>query len=355
MQSLQELGWSDFFAQSLEPGEEPSVGRVVADHRSLFRVQTSLGECAARVSGRLRHEATGRADLPSVGDWTVLDGASPASEAVIRRILPRKSKFSRKAAGDETQEQIVAANIDVVWIVTSLDHDFSPRRIERYLALAWQSGAAPAIVLTKADLCPETDQRREEAEAIAWGTPVHVVSALAGLGLDGLRPHLANHATVALLGSSGVGKSTLINALAETPLQRTAAVREEDSKGRHTTTHRQLIRLSGGGLIVDTPGMRELQLWDAEQGVQDTFVEIEELGQSCRFGDCRHQGEPGCAIAVAIEQGTLSQERLDSFHKLQRELAHLDRKQDVRAQAEQKKQWKSIHKSLKHHPKYRRQ
>jgi ribosome biogenesis GTPase len=275
------------------------------------------------------------------------------AEAVVHRVLPRKSKFSRKVAGERTEEQVVAANADTVWIVSSLDQDFSVRRIERYLTLAWDSGANPVIVLTKSDLCDDVDHYVTELESVAVGTAVHPTSSLSGAGLSDLQIYFSNHATVALLGSSGVGKSALINALAGTTLQKTGAVRG-DGKGRHTTTHRELIRLASGGLIIDTPGMRELQLWDGESSLPDVFAEIDDLARACRFSDCRHAGEPGCAVTDAIAQGQLSENRFQSYQKLQRELAHLERKQSARAQHEEKQRIKSIMKSFQHHPKYKR-
>jgi ribosome biogenesis GTPase len=225
--------------------------------------------------------------------------------------------------------------------------------MERYLTLAWASGANPVIVLTKSDLCGSIDHFISEIETIAVGTSVHCTSSLTGAGLGELQAYFRNHATVALLGSSGVGKSALINALAGSTLQRTGEVRE-DGKGRHTTTYRQLIRLPNGGLIIDTPGMRELQLWEGQQGLTDVFCEIDELAKSCRFSDCRHAGEPGCAVVDAVTHGTLPECRLQSYQKLQRELAHLERKQNARAQHDEKQRIKNIMKSLRHHPKYKR-
>lgn len=354
MADLADLGWSEFFARQFDPGEGLSPARVVAEHRTIFRVAGEAGEFNAAVSGRLRHEADSRADLPAVGDWVLVERPVVGSTAAIHRVLERKSKFSRKAAGDRADEQIVAANVDVVWIVTALDQDFSLRRIERYLALALTSGAAPAVVLNKSDLCEDVNARRLQVEAIASGAPVHATNAITGAGLDDLLSDLANHATVALLGSSGVGKSTLVNRLAGMEVQRTSAIRETDGKGRHTTTYRQLIRLPDGGLIVDAPGMRELQLWDAEEGVQDTFGDIEQLAGKCRFSDCRHEGEPGCAVTAAVQRGELAADRVASYQKLNWELDYLERKQDARAQLEEKRRARVIAKSVRKHPKYDR-
>jgi ribosome biogenesis GTPase len=353
MGELVNFGWADCFSRHFVDagGHEPA--RVVTEHRTGYQVQTDTAECFARIAGKLRHAAASQAELPAVGDWVVVQTAGDDSDAVIHRVLPRKSKFSRKVAGERTDEQVVAANVDSVWIVSSLDRDFSLRRIERYLTLAWESGASPVIVLTKSDLCDEVHRFTSQLESIAAATAIHNTSSLTREGLNELDIYLKNHATVALMGSSGVGKSALINALAGATLQQTGGLRD-DGRGRHTTTHRELIRLSGGGLIIDTPGMRELQLWDGGSSLADVFVEIEELAQGCRFSDCRHAGEPGCAVARAIADGQLAADRLHSYHKLERELAHIERKQDARAQHEEKQRIKSIMKSLRHHPKYNR-
>lgn len=349
---LIQFGWKEFFAESFPTGDGLIPARVVAEHRSNYRVQAALSQRSACIAGKLRHRACCHADLPAVGDWVAVQSPAGDGDVVIHDVLPRRSKFSRKVAGERTEEQVVAANVDYVWIVSALDRDFNLRRIERYLTLAWESGAAPVIVLNKADIAADAESSRWDVESISPGTPVHAISSLTGEGLSDLQGYLQNHATVALLGSSGVGKSTLINALARIGLQETGPVRE-NGKGRHTTTGRQLIRLPGGGLVVDTPGMRELQLWDGEAGLCDTFSDIDELAAACRFSDCQHAGEPGCAVTDAVEQGLFPPERLASFQKLQRELAHLDRKQDARARIQEKNRIRSISKSLRHHPKYK--
>ena len=353
MTRLVEYGWKDDVARHFSDGTDEFPARVTIEHRSTYCVQTESGERPARLSGRLRHEAATSADRPAVGDWVAAASPSDEGEVTIRRVLPRKSRFSRKAAGQRTEEQIVAANVDTVWIVTALDQDFSLRRIERYLALAWESGAVPAVVLTKADLCERASHLSIEVQSVAVGATVHTTSSLTQEGVQELRQYFENHSTVALLGSSGVGKSTLVNALAGTTVQQTGEVRS-DGKGRHTTTQRQLIRLPGGGLVIDTPGMREIQLWDVESGLSDTFGDVELLSSACRFSDCTHTSEPGCAVQEAVATGRLSEDRLLSHQKLQRELAHLERKQDARARAEEKRRTKVIMKTLRHHPKYNR-
>jgi ribosome biogenesis GTPase len=267
--------------------------------------------------------------------------------AVIHRILARKTKFSRQAAGRRTGEQILAANLDCAFIVTSLNRDFNLRRIERYLTLTWESGARPIILLSKADLCPEPASFVVEVESVAPGVPVHAISALTGEGLDGILKYLSSGQTGVLLGSSGVGKSTLINRLSGGEKLRVAPIRESDGRGRHTTTSRQLILLPGAGMIIDTPGLRELQLWRSEGGLDHSFQDIRSLAAHCRYRDCRHQNEPGCAVLEALDEGILPAERLESYRKLQKELAHLSVREDVFLRQKQKRKWKQIHKALR--------
>jgi ribosome biogenesis GTPase / thiamine phosphate phosphatase len=294
---------------------------------------TEEGELLARVAGRLRHRANGRLDYPAVGDWVALKVAPglPGEErATIHAVLERNSRFVRKVAGSVVAEQVVAANVDVVLLVMALvDSDFSPRRLERYLVLAHESGARPVLVLTKADLTDDlVGQLQTVRGVVGPGVPIHVVSQPRDEGYDALMTYLEPGKTVALLGSSGVGKSTIVNRLAGRELQRTQAVREFDGRGRHTTTHRQLLLLDGGGLLMDTPGMRELQLWDVDEGVEETFADIEELALACRFPDCVHASEPGCAVQAAVASGELPGERLESYDKLRRELRALAARQD---------------------------
>lgn len=341
---LPAFGWSEFFENHFRPyaAEGYTAGRIALEHKQLYRVYTEHGELLADITGKLRHEAISRADLPAVGDWVVLRPRPEEGKATIHAILPRRSKFARKTAGERTEEQIVGANIDTVFLVMSLNQDFNLRRIERYLIVAWNSGASPAIVLSKADLCAEVATRVEEIQAVAAGVPLHVISIVTQEGLDALTPYFRSGQTVALLGSSGVGKSTLINHLLGREQQRVQAVREDDDRGRHTTTHRELILLPQGGLVLDTPGMRELQLWDGQEGMPRAFDEIEELASRCYFRNCQHQDEPRCAVREALEVGALDPARYRNYDKLQRELHYLEIKQDKGAQIAEKKKWKKL-------------
>jgi ribosome biogenesis GTPase / thiamine phosphate phosphatase len=299
-------------------------------------LQTEVGEFSATVTGKLRHQAIQIQDYPAVGDWVVTTIRPAEQRATIHQIFPRRSKFSRKMVGSKTEEQVIAANVDTVFLVSGLDQDFNPRRIERYLILAWESGARPVIVLNKADLRPEVENCLRAVETVALGVPIIILSALQSEGLSALLPHLQQGQTVALLGSSGMGKSTLTNQLLGAPVQETQFVRAGDDRGRHKTTHRELLLLPCGGLIIDTPGMRELQIWAREESVQGTFTDIEALAKSCRFRDCQHQHEPGCAVQQAVAAGQLNISRLVNDQKLQREVAYLSRKQDHQAYLEEK-------------------
>lgn len=347
---LIEYGWNDRTAEAFAAIAAPSraPARVTLEYTHIYRVVTAEGETLARVAGRLRHQARSRADFPAVGDWVVLEPV-PGGEARIHGVLPRFSRFSRRAAGDVTEEQVVAANVDTVFLVGGLDHNFNPRRLERYLLVARESGAAPVIVLNKADVIPdarELSARVEEVRALAQAVPIHAVSCRVPGSLDPLRQHVGFGLTAALLGSSGVGKSTIANRLVGHDLLRTSDVREIDSKGRHTSTSRQLVLLPGGGLLIDTPGMRELQLWDSGETLGDAFADIEALAEGCRFRDCRHVQEPGCAVRAAAASGTLAASRLESFRKLAAEREHQARQLDARALLEEKRRAKVMGKAL---------
>jgi ribosome biogenesis GTPase len=355
---LQELGWDDEWARRFAEHAQPdtSPARVTIEFNHIYRVVTAEGELQAQLSGRLRHQAAGRHELAAVGDWVSVRQSPNERAGVIETILPRRTKFSRKAAGELTEEQVVAANIDTVFLVMGLDRDYNPRRLERYLLMSYESGARPVVILSKADLSDDVPERIREVEHVAPGVPVHATVAVRRALESGsiiepdvavVEQYLGVGRTGTLLGSSGAGKSTLINALVGEPVLKTAAVRASDSRGRHTTRHRQLIVLAGRGLLIDTPGMRELQLWDVTEGAKDTFEDIDELAASCHFTNCRHKDEPRCAVKAAVEAATLPADRLASYLKLQDELRELDAKRDARALIEEKRRGKTMGKSMK--------
>ncbi len=325
---LGELGWSSELADNLDPGLVPA--RVSAAHRAAFDVHTAEGVVRTRLPGRLVHE---NADV-AVGDWVGL------GDGLIRTVLPRRSAIVRNTAGKTTSSQTLAANVDLAFVVSSLGPDLEPRRIERYLVTIWESGATPEIVLTKADRLEDPWPLVAEVESVALGVSVHVVSALTGQGCDALRARLQPGTTAVLLGSSGVGKSTLVNRFAGRELMAVNETRIDDDEGRHTTSHRELILLPGGGLVIDTPGLRELQLWDGSGGLDETFADVEELAGDCRFGDCSHTREPGCAVIAAVESGALPHERFHSWRKLQKELRAIAVRHDARLRKEEARKWR---------------
>jgi ribosome biogenesis GTPase len=340
---LTALGWDDAFAEEFEPHAQAGLtpGRVAVQHRGAYDVLTEDGELRCDVAGRLYEEASSPADLPAVGDWVAIAARPEEGAGTVQAVLPRRTKFSRKTAWQASEEQVLAANVDVAFIVTSLNDELNLRRLERYLTLAWESGARPVLVLTKADLADDVPAAVAAVESVAFGAPVHAISSVSGEGLDAIRAHLRPGVTAALLGSSGVGKSTLVNTLAGEELLETREIRD-DGKGRHTTTRRELVQLPGGALVIDTPGMREVQLWIAEEGLEEAFSDVTQLFEHCRFSDCAHESEPGCAVKEALANGTLAPERWESYLKLQRELAHLERRLDKRAQSEERKRWKAL-------------
>ncbi len=342
--NLAELGWSDFFAKSFEPlstrGFVPA--RASREHNRVYSVIAEEGVFSAEVSGRFAYDAASKKDFPAVGDWVAIQPESGGGRATIHAVLPRKSAFVRKTAGARTEEQVVAANVDIVFLVSGLDGDFSVRRIERYLTAAWDSGASPVVVLNKADLCADVEERAREVESVAFGVPILSVSAKEAQGMAALREQIGQGKTAAFLGSSGVGKSTLINGLLGVSRQEVQDVRGDDSRGRHTTTYRELVVIPGGGLVIDTPGMRELQLWSDGDGLERTFEDIEERAAECRFRDCRHESEPGCAVRRALEEGELDEGRWRSYLKLRKELDYLASRQDQSARLVEKARWRKI-------------
>ena len=282
----------------------------------------------SEISGKLRYEALNDEEFPSVGDFVVVSLRTSEMRATIHKVLPRKSKFSRKVAGTNTKEQIVASNIDTIFLVNSLNKDFNARRIERYLIMAWESGASPVILLSKADLCVDLEEKLSQTEKAAAGVPIHIISAVDNRGMDDLNQYLKPGRTIALLGSSGVGKSTLLNYLAGEIVQETKEVRAYDDRGRHTSTSREMFILDSGAIMIDTPGMRELQLWGGTEGISEAFEDIEALASQCRFSNCMHKKEPGCAIKQAIEDGILDEKRFKSYSTLQKESKMIEKKQN---------------------------
>ena len=357
------LGWDAGWDAAFEPfaagGRRPA--RVVAVHKETAIVRGDVGgDRPASVSGRFRYDALAASDFPAVGDWVALepaaDGASADDPAVIAAVLPRRAAFvrsaadaSRRTAGNLADEQVIASNVDIAFLVAGLDGDFNLRRLERYLAVAWSSGVTPVIVLNKADIARDLEGRLVAVTAVAPGVPIVVLSALTGDHVADLAPYLVAGCTSVVLGSSGVGKSTLLNTLLGEQRQATNDVRDDDSRGRHTTTHRELFALPGGALLIDTPGIRSLEVAGADEGVDTAFDDITELALGCRFSDCRHQGEPGCAVRRAIDDLTLGEDRLASFRKLERELAFAERREDPRARAAEAKRWRQIHKDVGRH------
>ena len=320
--NLKRYGFDERFINEAKNFIEMQPARVIQHHGSIYKIVCEQAQLTASVSGKLSYAADGVLDYPAVGDWVMIDSVDAgAGSAVIRGILERKSAFVRKAAGTANTEQIVAANIDMVFICMALSEDFNLRRLERYLTIAWDSMATPVVVLTKADLCDDLDGKLAQAQSVSVGADVIVCSSMEEDGYDSVKKYLKKGRTTAFLGSSGVGKSTLINRLLGEDVLKTNEVRSDDGRGRHTTTHRQLLLLPGGGIVIDTPGMRELQISAGNLG--RAFEDIEELASECRFGDCRHESEPGCAVKAAIESGALEKERFESYCKLQRETAYV--------------------------------
>jgi len=322
---------------------------VLADRHRMGRGTSGLlsddAESLAELARRFHQREAPQVEIPVVGDWVrAVTDASGTGRAVIHDVLPRRSRIARRAAGNPTEEQVLAANVDIAFIVSSLNRELSAARLARYVTLARNGGVTPVIVLTKADLCTDANTAAAEIAVAIPGVTVHAISVWLAQGLEALAPYLSSGTTCVLLGSSGVGKSTIVNHLLATEAQRVSPVRERDDRGRHTTTNRQLLRLPGGAMLIDTPGLREIQLWsgDKDDGLEHAFADITSLAAACRFTDCRHQNEPGCAVRAAVAEGALETGRLASYAKLQRELAFLEGKQDKRARSDHKKKLRAV-------------
>jgi len=328
---LQTLGWNDFFQDQLDP-QEPNQfpARITRQDLTGYQVECAHGQLLASLPGKFRHDTQSRAEIPTVGDWVMLGTVDQEpGKAQIHRLLARRTRFSRREPGERLDQQVIAANIDTVFIVSGLDDNFNLNRIQRYLLLAWESGAEPCILLNKSDLCKNIQARVQAVEQVAHGTRILAISGLTGDGLQSLKDILITGTTSALLGSSGVGKSTIINTLLGFDYFETSNVRETDSKGRHTTSHREMARIPGGGLIIDTPGMREIQIWADRSSLAQAFADLEELSDRCKFRDCLHDTEPGCAVKTAIDSGELNANRLASYRKLLDEINALGEQQEL--------------------------
>ncbi|MGD9140898.1 MAG: ribosome small subunit-dependent GTPase A [bacterium] len=353
---LYALGWDSGFEESFREYRSQNLlpARIAREHKSLYLVYAERGEFTAKVRGKLRYEAGLSGEMPAVGDWVAVRPMDGEARAIIHGVLPRKSAFLRKVAWVKTESQVLAANIDTAFLVMGLASNFNLRRLERYLTLAWESGARPVVILNKADLCDDVEAKIGEVGTIAFDIPTHAVSAREGTGLEAIEEYLGPGKTAVLLGSSGVGKSTLINRLLGMERQATGEVREADGRGRHVTTSRELVMLPGGGVLIDTPGLRELQMWADEDSVKGSFEDIEALAGGCRFRDCTHESEPGCAVKQAIESGDLDDKRFSSYKKIKRELNMLAVRKDQRARLDQKNKQKQLAKRIRQMQRFRR-
>ena len=346
--NLQTLGFTTYFEQQqIDTKKQLYPARIVQQHKHAYRVQGAHFNWLGMVSGSYSFHTLHAIDYPAIGDWVLVEQMPGEEKCLIHHLLERQSVFTRKAAGLEVEEQVVAANIDIVFLVMSLNDDFNSRRLERYVVAAWESGAMPVVVLTKSDMCKDVTPFIRETKTAAMGVDYVVTSVVTGEGLDDLRQYLTLGKTAALLGSSGAGKSSLTNALVEADAMKVSTIREDDAKGRHTTTHRELVQLPGGACLIDTPGMRELHIWSEQNSLDTGFKDIEGYAEDCRFRDCTHQNEPGCAVRGAIERGELEPGRLQNYFKLLREVAFIERKTNAQQQLAEKRRWKKISKTQK--------
>jgi ribosome biogenesis GTPase len=355
---LKDLGWDSHFRlqfENIENKDSLEPARITQEHKGLYMMINPGGEYMAEISGRMRYTTRGFSDFPAVGDWVLAKIFAEEKKGIIRTLLERRNRFSRKAvlsggmpdSQGKIEEQVIAANINTVFIVTSMDSDFSPRRIERYMTSAYDSNINPVIVLNKADIAGDMEDYINHAESIAFGVPVIPVSGLTGTGIDNLRKFILPGETIVFLGSSGVGKSTIINNLTGTDRQKVNAVRETDHKGRHTTTTRELIILPDGGILIDTPGMREFQPWKSEKETGSAFKDIESFAEKCRYKNCGHESEPGCAVKEALNNGNLDSGRYNNYVQMKKEARYLERKVEKKAELTEKKKWKEIAKLQK--------
>ena len=353
---LKDFGWSDYFARHFHPYAEKQLeaGRVVLQQQHHYALHSAAGELDAEVAGRLLHRAEATADLPAVGDWVAFSHPPGHPAAVIQAVLPRRTRLSRKVAGRRATEQVVAANVDTVFLVMGLDGDYNLRRLERLLVTAWESGARPVVVLNKADLASDVEDRLRAVSAAAPGVDVLVTSCVSSRGLEALETYLARGETVALIGSSGAGKSSLINRLSRREVMATGAVRARDDRGQHTTTHRELLALEGGALVIDNPGVRELVPWSGEDGLGGAFEDIQALATGCRFRDCTHSGEPGCEVSESVADGRLDASRLRNYRDLEKELRALEIRRDKAARRAAGKKAQAMFRSAKRAKQQRR-
>lgn len=349
MIELKKSGWNEFFEDQLSnfKMDEFTAGRVSRENKNNFILLTEHGEITAELSGKFLFNAESKSDFPAVGDWVLFRHLPAEQKGIIEIVLERKSKFSRKVTMSKTDEQIIASNIDFLFIVSSLNEEVNIRRIERYLTLAHESGLTPVIILSKSDLSENNDEIMSELKKISGNTGIHAVSSLENKGMDILSGYFSGNRTVAFVGSSGVGKSTLINKLSGEDLMEVKEISTYKDKGRHTTSHRELIILPSGGAIIDTPGMRELQMWEGSDGIGETFSDIENLISECKFSDCTHTSEPGCAVTDALDNGGLDEGRYRNYLKLKKEIRYFERRKSVKDMISEKKKWKTITKQVR--------